>query len=117
MSFTVVLLLLLEFMLVTVLLSTACVLRNKHITPNIIIDIVAATLLLTTVTVAPAPAPAPASASASAPAPAVVVVVLVAIDLRWPWYCHTIILVVFISNIAINCLCGTRTKQADIMSL
>ena len=102
-------------MLVTVLLSTACVLRNKHITPNIIIDIVAATLLLTTVTVAPAPAPA--SASASAPAPAVVVVVLVAIDLRWPWYCHTIILVVFISNIAINCLCGTRTKQADIMSL
>ena len=107
-SFTVVLLLL-EFMLVTALLSsTACVLRNKHITPNIIIDIVAATLLLTTVTVATATASAPAAA-----APAVVV----AIDLQWPWYCHTIILVVFISNIAINCLCGTRTKQADIMSL
>ena len=108
-SFTVVLLLL-EFMLVTALLSsTACVLRNKHITPNIIIDIVAATLLLTTVTVA--------TASASAPAAVVVVVVVVAIDLQWPWYCHTIILVVFISNIAINYLCGTCTKQADIMSL
>ena len=107
-SFTVVLLLL-EFMLVTALLSsTACVLRNKHITPNIIIDIVAATLLLTTVTVATATASAPAAA-----APAVVV----AIDLQWPWYCHTIILVVFISNIAINYLCGTCTKQADIMSL